>query len=150
MRGVPARGIAAAALLAAAGEAAAHGFGRLYNLPVPFWLYGWAAASVLVVSFLLVGFFASAPAALDAAQARERDLTDSRLGRALRLLQPALKWFAVGLLLLCIATGFFGNRDPYRNFSMTFFWVVFTLGATYLAALVGDAYGPLNPWWRRR
>lgn len=143
---LPAPGVAAAALLATAGEATAHGFGRLYNLPVPFWLYGWAAASVLVLSFLLVGFFASAPAAPDAAQARERDLTDGAFGRALRRLRPALRWFAVGLLLLCIATGFFGNRDPYRNFSMTFFWVVFTLGGTYLAALIGDAYGPLNPW----
>lgn len=36
---------------------AAHAFGQLYNLPVPFWLYLYGAAAALIVSFLLIGYF---------------------------------------------------------------------------------------------
>jgi hypothetical protein len=124
--------------------ASAHGFGRLYNLPVPFWLYAWGAASALVLSFLLAGYFAVAPASTP--EAASRDIGDARWVRALRRARPALQALGVFLLLLCIATALIGNRDPFRNFSMTFFWVVFLLGFTYLTALVGNFYASLNPW----
>lgn len=124
--------------------AGAHGFGRLYNLPVPFWLYAWAAAAALLLSFLLVGLFATAR--VQTAPTTAVVLNDRAWVRALRRLLPLLQLLSVALLLLCIATGWFGNRDPYRNFSMTFFWVVFLLGGTYLTALVGDFFAVLNPW----
>ena len=124
--------------------ASAHGFGRLYNLPVPFWLYGWGAASVLLLSFLLVGFFSASPSA--ATQHPSRNISNASWVRALRRMLPALKLLSVLLLLLCIATALVGNRDPFRNFSMTFFWVVFLLGFTYLTSLIGNFYAALNPW----
>jgi hypothetical protein len=138
------RWILAVALLP--GIAHAHGFGALYNLPVPFWLYAWGAAAALVVSFILVGLFATTPVA--PAPAAARDLSHARWATALRRARfiPLLRGLAVGALLLSIATGFFGSRDPYRNFSMTAFWVVFVLGFTYLTALVGDLYAAINPW----
>lgn len=126
-------------------SAQAHGFGRLYNLPVPFWLYAWAASAALVLSFVLAAYFLSSPAAT-ASRHPGRDLGDTGLARALRRARPALGLLSVLLLLLCIATGALGSRDPFRNFSMTFFWVVFLLGFTYLTALVGDFYNALNPW----
>ncbi len=135
---------AAAVLLLLPLAAAAHGFGRLYNLPVPFWLYGWASAAVLVLSFLLVGALAGSKDAATASAAQ--DLSQTRWVPRLRRLMPWLRVLSLALLLLCIATGFFGHRDPYRNFSMTFFWVVFLLAGTYLAALLGDWYAALNPW----
>ncbi|MES2885023.1 MAG: hypothetical protein V4709_09480 [Pseudomonadota bacterium] len=138
------RGICAAVALLIPFGASAHGFGRLYNLPVPFWLYGWGAAAALVLSFLLVGLFASSPKA--ATQAPARDLSNASWVRALRRTLPLLKAFSVLLLLLCMATALIGNPDPYRNFSMTFFWVVFLLGFTYLTALMGNFYAALNPW----
>lgn len=121
-------------------SAAAHGFGRLYNLPVPFWLYAWGAGAALLLSFLLIAWFATRPP--EAAH-------EVPAGRGWRVppgLLRALKLFSVFILLLCVATGFFGSRDPYRNFSMTFFWVWFVLGFAYLTALAGNFYGPLNPW----
>jgi hypothetical protein len=126
--------------------AEAHGFGRLYNLPVPFWLYAWSAAAVLVVSFALVGWFASAP--LGAAPPASRDLTHSPLVAALRRarLRAVLQGVALLALLLSIVTGFLGSRDPYRNFSMTAFWVVFVLAFAYATALFGDLYAAINPW----
>lgn len=123
--------------------ALAHGFGRLYNLPVPFWLYAWGAGAALLLSFLLVAYFATSPTTSASAAPRDHRLIGTD---ALRRLLPALRVLSVLLLLLCIATGLFGNRDPLRNFSMTFFWVVFLLGLTYLTALVGDIYAALNPW----
>ena len=42
------------ALLLIPTAAGAHSFGRTYNLPVPFWLYGFGAAAALVLSFLIV------------------------------------------------------------------------------------------------
>ena len=61
-------------------------------------------------------------------------------------MRAPLQWLGVLLLLLCIATGALGSRDPYRNFSMTFFWVWFLLGFTWLTALLGNGWAVLNPW----
>ena len=127
------------AALAAPVAASAHGFGRLYNLPVPFWLYAWGASAALLVSFLVAGYFMSAPSPSPPAAGRE-------LGRAPQRLLTALKALSVFLLLLCIATGGFGTRDPYRNFRMTAFWSLFVLGFTDLPVLVGDVYASINPW----
>ncbi len=135
-----------AALCAAPAAAQAHSFGRLYNLPVPLWMYLYGAAAALLLSFLIVGYFLKAPVA--AAARAGRDLGDSgwvKLLRRLRLLYW-LKGLSVLGLLLCMLTGFLGNRDPYRNFNMTFFWVVFMLGFSYLSAVLGDLYAAINPW----
>jgi len=125
-------------------RAAAHGFGALYNLPVPLWLYNWAVTLALVVSFVIAALVLTRPPSDTAPQP-----TPARGGvvpRGLHWLGGALRVVAVGLLLLCIATGFFGNRDPSRNFSMPFFWVNFLLLFTYLTVLFGNLYAALNPW----
>jgi len=57
-----------------------------------------------------------------------------------------LQGLALLALLLSIATGFLSSRDPYRNFSMTAFWIVFVLAFAYLPALIGDPYAAINPW----
>lgn len=124
--------------------AQAHSFGKLYNLPVPFWMYVYGAAAALLLSFLVVGFFVSAHAGTRHEGTRELSRTLQFLQR-LHLLR-ALKVLSVFTLLLCVLTGFFGNGDPYRNFSMTFFWVIFVLGFSYLSSLFGDLYAAINPW----
>lgn len=140
---LPHRGIALAALLMVNGPAAAHSFGRVYNLPVPLWLYAYGAMAALALSFLVIGYFVSAPATHSAA--RLRDLGSTAVLHRLRLI-GAFKLLGAGLLVLCIMTGYLGSRDAYRNFNMTFFWIVFVLGFAYLTALVGDVYAALNPW----
>ena len=129
------RACAVAALIAPI-SASAHGFGRLYNLPVPFWLYAWGAGAALLLSFLFMAWFADEPPGQPPTAAR--NISDTRWLRLLRRALPALRAASVLLLLLCIATALFGNRDPFRNFSMTFFWVVFLLGFTYLTAGIGN------------
>lgn len=53
---------------------------------------------------------------------------------------------SVALLLLCLATGFWGTANPYQNFNMTFFWIMFLLLFTYLTAFVGDVFRFISPW----
>lgn len=140
------RWVAVALAAALPSTAAAHSFGRMYNLPVPFWMYAYGAAAALLLSFLVVGYFGSAPA--PAAAITTRDLSGAPWLRVLRRLRVPLLLRTLGLvlLLLCLLTGFFGTRDPYRNFNMTFFWVVFVLGFAYVTALIGDLYALMNPW----
>ncbi|MEQ1439544.1 hypothetical protein AAG565_09275 [Fontimonas sp. SYSU GA230001] len=143
------RSCTAALVLAGAAlpsTAAAHSFGRIYNLPVPFWMYAYGAAAALVLSFLVVAWFGTAPApAAPAASGQQSGVLALRGLRRLHVPQ-LLRALALSGLLLCVLTGFWGTRDPYRNFNMTFFWVVFVLGFAWLTALVGDVYALLNPW----
>lgn len=121
--------------------AQAHSFGRIYNLPVPFWMYAYGATGALLLSFLVFGYFVSAGHAQSGKPPRE---ISDRL-RPLRRALPVLQGLSVFVLLLCIVTGLFGSRDPYRNINMTCFWVLFLLGFGYLSALLGDLYALLNP-----
>lgn len=120
-------------------SASAHSFGRIYNLPVPIWLYLYGAAAALAASFLVIGYFSTVESAGRKPWQREWDLPPRP--RTLKL----LRGLSLALLLLCIATGLWGTRNAYGNFSMTFFWVIFVLGFSYLSALVGDLYPLINP-----
>jgi hypothetical protein len=134
------------ALLCVPVVAQAHTFGRLYTLPVPLWLYAWGAAAALVVSFLAAGYFISAPAAAAPGSTLALDSWPPLQSlRRLRLPQ-LLRLASVAMLLLTIATGLFGSRDPLRNFSMTAFWILFLLGVTYATTVFGNFYARLNPW----
>ncbi len=126
------------------GEVAAHGFSALYNPPVPVWMYGWAAAITLVASFVIAGVLLTARHA--PAVPASRDIRGTGVVRALRRCLPALRLAGVLVLMLCVATGYLGSRDPVRNFGMTFFWVIFVLLFPYLTVVVGNFYAALNPW----
>lgn len=126
------------------GTAAAHGFSALYNPPVPVWMYGWAASLTLVFSFLVAGVLLTRPQPSAVPAVRSFPLTGGL--SPIRHLLPPLRWLGVAILLLCIATGYLGSRDPARNFGMTFFWVIFVLLFPYLTVLIGNFYALLNPW----
>lgn len=119
--------------------AQAHSFGRVYNLPVPFWLYAWGAAAALVASFLVVAYFATAPAPAAATHMRY-------WMNPYWIPTRTLKVLSVLGLLACIVTGLFGSGNSYANFNMTFFWIVFVLGFSYFTALLGGLYAAINPW----
>jgi hypothetical protein len=129
--------------LLAPAAACAHAFTQPYTLPVPFSLYAIGAAAALVLSFVIVGLFATAPAlghihmqqASPATQGHARHWP-LQFGRALSL----------ALLVLTIATGLLGTQRALGNFNMTFFWILFVLGVPYAVAVLGDFYAPVNPW----
>lgn len=123
--------------------AQAHSFGRSYNLPVPLWLYAWGAAAALLLSFVLIAWFLTTPHSTRPAAGRVLPARWTHLARRLR---PLLRFASVGLLLLAIATGLLGTGDAYRNFNMSWFWIVFVLGLAYATVLLGDVYAQANPW----
>ena len=139
------RRCAALALLAALpAAAAAHSFGRLYNLPVPLWLYLYGAAAALLASFLALAWFGAQAAEAPATRASHAGWRMAWLAHP--LIATSAKLISLGLLLLAIISGFAGSQNPYLNFNMSGFWVGFVLGFAYLVALCGDLYARLNPW----
>lgn len=132
--------------LVAAGPALAHTFAAPYTLPVPFWMYAWGAAAALVLSFAVVAIFSRTPSATDPTRTLVQT-TDA----ALEPWPRSTGWrigqvLSVALLALTVATGLIGTPNPFANFNMTFFWIVFVLGVPYLTALTGDVYRFVNPW----
>jgi len=121
--------------------AQAHSFGKTYALPVPLWLYSYGAAAALVLSFMVAAWLLRAPpATLPVAVVAGDEPVPA--GRGWRWWQA----LSLGGLLLALLAGFLGTRDPYRNFAMTWFWVIFCLGTTWLTALIGGGNGRANPW----
>lgn len=122
----------------------AHSFGRLYNLPVPFWIYLYGGAGAMLVSFLFIGYFFN--------ERRENfsypkiDLSKYNFFKFKNWFLILLKVASLTLFLFTILTGLLGMNSAYSNFNMTFFWVIFLLGLTYLTALVGNIYSVVNPW----
>lgn len=124
--------------------ACAHFFVQSYALPIPFWMYAWGAAGALLLSFLAIGVFASVPRFRNGSS--DISIVEDRVQCDEQMTPSRGGLVALGLLLLCILTGLAGRANPFTNFNMTFFWIVFVLGVPYLIALVGDFYSSMNPW----
>jgi hypothetical protein len=136
------KAVAAALLLIFPLTAGAHVFGQMYVLPLPFWMYAFAASAALALSFAVVGYLATAKRApRRAGSALEVDVQ-----RAQGPLFGLARALSVALLLLTVLTTLFGTSNPFANFGMTFFWIAFVLGLTYVVALIGDVYAAVNPW----
>ena len=128
-------------------KALAHGLqlvGR-QDLPVPSWLFGWAAAAVLIASFAVLAVSWREPRFVHASWRP----VPGGLSRA--LLSPVANILAgtigVGLLALVIWSGFAGSRIASENFAPTFVFVTFWLGLVPLSLLFGDVFRAFNPWW---
>lgn len=123
----------------------AHAFGAVYTLPIPFWLYLYGAASVLIVSFLLMAFFSTEKNRLVLPSYTISRLYTVRFltSEPLKVIYKTLSLF---LFFLTIITGLFGDDVSSYNFSIPFFWVIFVIGFTYLTFFVGNIWDSVNPW----
>lgn len=126
-------------------SAAAHSFGVPYNLPVPFWLYGFGASAALLLSLLVTAYFARIPASAPADAAADTARPHDRLALNSPIV-ASLRAGGCATLLLSILAGLIGNPDAGVNINMTLFWVVFALLFYYLTAFSGDLYAVINPW----
>ncbi len=128
----------AVAALAIPASAQAHGIVGRADLPIPVWLFSWAAAIVLVVSFVALSTLWRTP------QLQEQHR------RALVRLPPALEWLAclvgVGLFVLVVYSGFAGAQVTQANFAVTFIYVVFWVGTPLASVLFGDVFRAFSPW----
>jgi hypothetical protein len=144
-RGAVAAAAVAVGALAAPAPASAHGLVGRADLPIPAWLFGWAAAVVLIVSFAGLALLWQKPKF----EGRDffRPLPD---GLSFALINPATEFFAglvgVGLLVLTVYAGLEGVQSPQANFTPTFIYVIFWVGLVPLSLLFGDVFRALNPW----
>src|SRR5258708_37141370 len=108
-----ARGVAAVILLLCSGRALAHMMGVVYNLPIPFWMYAFAASAALGLSFLVVGYFVTAQSA--ARNFRTIDVA-VRAARAPGATVRTMRALSVFARLLTILTGLPGPSNAYASF----------------------------------
>ncbi len=127
-------------------EAFAHAFGSRYELPVPVWLFIAGGALTVTLTFVIVAAFSRGGAERYAGARWE--LAGTAFGRLLgsAWVSTALKAAGVAALLLVVLAGFIGTKDPNRNIAPTLVWIVWWVGFSYLAMLVGNVWPVVNPW----
>ena len=142
-RGALAAALVASALLAPA-TASGHGLGSRADLPIPAWLFGWAAALVLIVSFVALAVLWTRPQ-LESDSWRP---LPAGLGRVLTSwpVEVVCGLVGVGLLLLTIWSGAAGTQTTTDNFAPTFVYVVVWVGLVPVSVVFGDVFRAFNPW----
>ena len=122
----------------------AHGLVARSDLPIPEWLFGWAAAMVLIVSFVALAVLWPDPRLQEI---RWRPLPGA-VGRVLGSRPVEVTCGAIGVFLLglVIYAGLRGTQSPTANFAPTFIYVIFWLGLLPASILFGDVFKAFNPW----
>jgi hypothetical protein len=120
----------------------AHGLVQRSSLPIPEWLFGWAAAIVLCISFVALAALWPEPRLEHPGW---RPLPGGRaLGsRAVEVLGGA---FGVAILAVVLITGYAGPPTPLDNFAPTFVFIIFWVGLVFASVLFGDLFRLFNPW----
>jgi hypothetical protein len=124
--------------LALPATASAHGLVGKQDLPIPRWLFAWAAAVVLVASFVGLAVLWAAPRLQDVAERRRFDVP-----RALEVLFGAL---GVAFFAFCIYAGFTGTQAATANLLPTMIYVYFWVVIPFLSVVFGDVFRAVNPW----
>jgi hypothetical protein len=122
----------------------AHALASRQDLPIPAWLFAWAASIVLIVSFFALSAAWREPRFED----EHRRPLGERLSAALLSLPAQALCGAIGVFGLGVAVyaGLRGTEAPDRNFSLTFIFVTCWLGFPFFSAFLGDLFRPFNPW----
>lgn len=123
----------------------AHGIVGRTDLPIPEWLFGWAAAVVLVISFVALAVLWPEPRLQDGGGLRPlpRALSRVLVSRPLEIVCGAVGIFLLGLT---VWSGLTGVQTATANFAPTFVYVVFWLGLVPVSVLFGDVFRAFNPW----
>jgi hypothetical protein len=122
----------------------AHGLVQRSSLPIPEWLFGWAAAAVLCVSFVALAVLWPRPRL-------ERPgwkPLPGGIGRVLgsRAVEIVCGALGVAVLALVIVSGYVGPDTPLDNLAPTFVFIIFWVGLVFVSALFGDVFRAFNPW----
>jgi hypothetical protein len=122
----------------------AHGISVRTDLPVPEWLFWWAAAVVLCVSFVALATLWPEPRL-------EKPIwrpLPGGVGRVLASRPVEIVCGAIGVFLLglTVYAGFEGTESTAANWAPIFIYVIFWLALVPLSALFGDVFRAFNPW----
>ncbi|WP_260441543.1 hypothetical protein [Burkholderia sp. Bp8991] len=123
-------------------DASAHAWNIPYYLPVPLWLYAYAATGTLMVSFMILAF-ASGTRVPDPGWHPGTRVHALRIPAAIVKTGQILSAAFVALL---IVAGIAGTANPFLNLAMSGFWLWFYLGSVYASAILGDVYALSNPF----
>ncbi|MGH2697769.1 MAG: hypothetical protein ACRDJL_01040 [Actinomycetota bacterium] len=115
----------------------AHGVGRVYQSPLPLWLYLLGAAATVAASFLLRALVR------DTAELRpaKRIASETFSLVATRLLVAG----GVFLLVLTLASGAFGD-DGGSGIASLLFWVCLIVGTVTLGVALAGSWERIDPW----
>jgi hypothetical protein len=116
----------------------AHGLVGRTDLPIPKWLFGWAAAVVLVLSFAALALLWPKPVLQE-----ERG---RRLFRMPRFVEPVVGAIGVFSFGAVVYAGLRGAQDAQDNLAPTIIYVHFWVGMAVASVLFGDVFRALNPW----
>jgi hypothetical protein len=118
--------------------ASAHGISGLTSLPVPAWLFAWAASIVLVVSFILLSALWSSP--------RLQDGGARRVCAWPACLSVPAGAIGLALFALVVYAGYEGVPYYTSNIDPTFIFVTFWVGVPVVSVLLGNWFRAFNPW----
>ena len=116
----------------------AHGIAERADLPIPEWLFGWAAAVVLIVSFAGLAILWQSPR-----------LERPRLRRVARVpgwVDVACGAIGVAVFGVVVYAGLAGSQTATANLTPTFVYVHFWVGLVVASVLLGDVFRLFNPW----
>jgi hypothetical protein len=135
-------GLLAAALLAAGAlapaAAQAHGLAGSADLPIPEWMFAWAAAIVLIASFVALGVLWPRPR-LERPGLR-------RVATIPRGVRTLCGLVGVALYGVVVYAAFAGTEVPTANLAPTAVYVAFWVGIPVLSVLLGDVFALFSPW----
>ena len=137
---VAAAALAAAALIPSVAEA--HGLVQRQQLPIPQWLFAWAAAAVLVISFFALAVLWPQP------RLERDDWRPLPGGRGFGSAPLQALWGAigVGLLVVTILAGYLGSGTALDNWAPTFLLITFWVGLVFASILFGGIYRAFSPF----
>jgi hypothetical protein len=138
----PALLIAATALVVPS-AASAHGLVQRSNLPIPEWLFGWAAAIVLVISFVALAALWPKPRLEDSPSWNPVPGGAALGSRPVEIVCGAI---GVGLLVVVLLAGYVGSGVALDNFAPTFILITFWVGLVFASAIFGDLFKAFSPW----
>ncbi|MPZ69992.1 MAG: hypothetical protein GEU71_10755 [Actinobacteria bacterium] len=117
--------------------ALAHGVGRVYESPIPLWLYLGGAGLVVALSFILRALTRKTPS----------DLTERRISgaRAAGMVRIVFKIGGVALLALMLIAGIVVRSEGLTTTSLLF-WLGLVVGTVFLSSLAGGIWAAADPW----
>lgn len=113
----------------------AHAFGQTYTLPIPLWLFLFAAGAIIIVSFVVIALLVSSKPRQESAVHRTADI---------RALLPVCRTIGMALFLLTLAAG--PLTVSAYTFTVIFFWIIVLIGLMYAVALFGNIWELFNPF----
>jgi hypothetical protein len=130
--------LASAAVAVLPDAALAHGLVGRQDLPIPRWLFAWAAAVVLVVSFVALAVLWPRP--------RLETARETRMFSVPAFLEPICGLIGIAAFAFIVYAGYAGTQTATANIEPTVIYVVFWVGIPFASAVFGDVFAPFNPW----